>query len=115
MSRAVGNLSVMPEHVLVDGLAVDGLPCDSTPIVGGDAKSLLIAAASVVAKVVRDERMRALDAKYPEYGLARHKGYGTSYHMQALLEYGPCPEHRQSFRPVREATAIKARQNEAGE
>jgi len=106
MSRAVSNLPSPPEHVLVDGRPVDGLPCASTSVVGGDATSLLIAAASVVAKVVRDARMRELDRLYPCYGFARHKGYGTAEHVQALLEYGPCPIHRRSFRPVAEASAI---------
>ena len=109
MAQAVLNLPSRPDLVLVDGLAVAGLPCPSFAFVGGDARSLSIAAASVVAKVVRDNRMRELDRLYPQYGFAQHKGYGTAAHMQALLEYGPCPIHRRSFRPVREAEAIRAR------
>lgn len=112
MSKAVLALLHPPGHILVDGLAVPGLPCDSTPIVGGDGKSLSIAAASVVAKVHRDAIMVELDAQYPQYGFAKHKGYGTVAHMQALLEHGPSPVHRRSFRPVREATEIRQRQEQ---
>ena len=107
MARAVSTLPVAPDHVLVDGRPVEGLPCSSTAIVGGDGVSLLIAAASVVAKVTRDRRMVELDRLYPEYGLARHKGYGSRAHMQALFEHGPTPIHRRSFRPVREAAMIR--------
>jgi ribonuclease HII len=102
MRRAVEGLSVRAEHVLVDGLPVKGLPCPSTAIVKGDAKSLLIAAASVVAKVSRDHFMLELDAKYPQYGFASNKGYGTNVHMVALFKYGSCPEHRHTFRPVQD-------------
>jgi len=109
MARALSNLQSLPGHVLVDGLSVKGLPCPSTAIVRGDSKSLSIAAASVVAKVVRDSRMRELHSLYPEYGFARHKGYGSAAHMQALLEHGPSPVHRRSFRPVREAAEIHHR------
>jgi ribonuclease HII len=77
-------------------------------VVGGDAKSLSIAAASVVAKVLRDRRMTEMECAYPAYGFARHKGYGSREHIQALFEHGPCPEHRRSFRPVREAEAIRS-------
>jgi ribonuclease HII len=110
MSRAVGSLASLPDHILVDGLAVKGFPRPSTPVVAGDSKSLSIAAASVVAKVVRDDLMRKLDVVYPEYGFARHKGYGSKAHIQALFEYGPAPVHRRSFRPVREASEIRKRQ-----
>jgi ribonuclease HII len=109
MARAVASLPVPPAHLLVDGLPVPGLPCPSTPIVRGDAKSLLIAAASVVAKVVRDALMSSLDGQYPQYGFGRHKGYGTPEHVQALMEHGPCPAHRRTFRPVREAMELRAR------
>ena len=108
MARAVADLPALPEHVLVDGRAVSGLPCASTAIVGGDGRSLSIAAGSVVAKVVRDTLMESLDVRYPQYGFAKHKGYGSRAHVQALFEHGPCPEHRLSFRPVREAAAILA-------
>ncbi|MBM3265174.1 MAG: ribonuclease HII, partial [candidate division Zixibacteria bacterium] len=71
-----------------------------TAVVDGDAKSLSIAAASVIAKVTRDRIMEASDTLYPEYGFARHKGYGTPEHLNALNRYGPCPLHRRSFRPA---------------
>ena len=103
MRRAVEALPVKAEYVLVDGLPVKGLPCPSTAIVKGDAKSLLIAAASVVAKVSRDHYMLKLHAKYPQYGFAANKGYGTNVHMAALFKYGSCPDHRHTFRPVQDA------------
>jgi len=106
MRRAVEGVSPSPDHILVDGLPVPGLPVPSTAIIKGDGLSLSIAAASIIAKVTRDRMMKALDAVYPEYGFARHKGYGTQAHVQALLEYGPTPIHRMSFRPVREAAEI---------
>lgn len=108
MQRAVRSLPYLPEHILVDGRPVKGLPVASTAIVKGDRLSFSIAAASVIAKVTRDRMMVDLDARYPGYGFARHKGYGTAFHMQALLELGACPEHRRSFRPVREAIEIHA-------
>lgn len=108
MARALGNIVPLPAFALVDGLPVAGLPCASRAIVRGDSLSLLIAAASVVAKVVRDARMLELDALYPDYGFAAHKGYGTPAHLQALYEFGPCPEHRRSFAPVREAAANRS-------
>ncbi len=103
MRRAVEALPVRAEHVLVDGLPVKGLPCPSTAIVKGDALSLLIAAASVMAKVSRDHYMLKLHAKYPQYGFASNKGYGTNVHMAALFKCGSCPEHRHTFRPVQDA------------
>jgi ribonuclease HII len=109
MKRAAEALSPLPDHILVDGRPVPGLPSDSTSIVKGDSLSLSIAAASIIAKVTRDRMMKALDAVYPEYGFARHKGYGTQAHVQALLEHGPTPVHRTSFRPVREAADIRRR------
>lgn len=106
MMRALAALAPPPEHALVDGLPVADLPCASTAIVGGDGTSLSIAAASVVAKVARDREMLELDRLYPAYEFARHKGYGCRTHIQRLFEQGPCPAHRRSFRPVREAAAI---------
>lgn len=103
MRRAVEALPVKAEQVLVDGLPVKGLPCPSTAIVKGDAKSLLIAAASVMAKVSRDHYMLKLHAKYPQYGFDANKGYGTNVHMAALFKCGSCPEHRHTFRPVQDA------------
>lgn len=109
MREAVVAIHPLPDHVLVDGLPVKGFPCPSTAITGGDGRSLSIAAASVIAKVTRDRMMEAYDRDYPQYGFARHKGYGTRAHMQALFEYGPCPLHRRSFRPVRDAILIHER------
>ena len=109
MRRAVEALREPPDMILVDGHPVPGLPVRSRSIVKGDALSFSIAAASVVAKVTRDAMMRELDAQYPGYGLSRHKGYGTAQHIQALLELGPTPAHRRSFRPVREAIEIRER------
>lgn len=106
MSRAVAALPLTAGHLLVDGRPLNGLPCPSTAIVKGDRQSLLIAAASVLAKVSRDRRMREIDRQYPAYGFARHKGYGTAQHMQALLRFGPCPEHRREFRPVADACRV---------
>ncbi|MBO4884365.1 MAG: ribonuclease HII [Clostridia bacterium] len=84
-------------HFLIDAVTGLRLPGEATSIVHGDALSYMIAAASIVAKVTRDRYMIELDAKYPEYGFARNKGYGTAEHIAALKKYGPCPEHRRSF------------------
>ena len=101
MRRSLLNLGdPLPAHALVDGLPVKGLPVPSTPIVKGDAKSLLIAAASIAAKVTRDHLMCEYDIKFPGYGFAKHKGYGTKAHMEALKRLGPCPIHRMTFAPV---------------
>ncbi|HMO50385.1 MAG TPA: ribonuclease HII [Kiritimatiellia bacterium] len=102
MARAVEALPAPPDFVLVDGLPVKGLPAPHNAIVGGDGKSLLIAAASIIAKVTRDDRMLELDRRYPEYGFSRHKGYGTREHLEGLRRLGPCPAHRRSFAPVRQ-------------
>jgi ribonuclease HII len=100
MARAVAGLLPVPAAALVDGLPVRGLPVPHEALVGGDGRSLLIAAASVVAKVTRDRMMDELDVRYPVYGFARHRGYGTKAHLEALAAHGPCPEHRRSFAPV---------------
>ena len=84
-------------HFLVDAVTGLALPGESTSIIHGDAISYMIGAASIIAKVTRDRYMIELDAKYPEYGFARNKGYGTAEHVAALKKYGPCPEHRRSF------------------
>lgn len=102
MRRAVRRLHQVPDHVLIDGLPVRPFPTSHTAIVEGDAKSLSIAAASVIAKVTRDRLMSELDRRYPVYGFARHKGYATSDHLAMLASHGPCPVHRFSFRPVAE-------------
>ena len=100
MARALSQLDPLPGLALVDGLPVKGLPVPHRAIVGGDAASLSIAAASVMAKVVRDRLMVELAAQYPGYGFERHKGYGTQAHLDALRRLGPCPAHRISFAPV---------------
>ena len=101
MCRAVDGLAVQPSRVLVDGNRVPGLPMAAEAIVGGDDTVQQIAAASIVAKVVRDRLMQRLDHRHPGYQFSAHKGYGTAVHMQALRTHGPCPVHRQSFAPVR--------------
>jgi ribonuclease HII len=85
----------------VDGFAIPGLELPQTPIVGGDAKSASIAAASILAKETRDELMELCHFLYPQYGFDRHKGYGTADHIRALRLYGPCPLHRADFGPVK--------------
>jgi ribonuclease HII len=100
MRRAVTGLAAPPDHVLVDAFTIPAIACPQTPIIGGDARDGSIAAASIVAKVYRDARMRELDERYPGYGFARHKGYSTRDHFAALARLGPCPEHRRSFTPV---------------
>ena len=114
MARALAAISPAPDFALVDGLPVPGLPCPSLSVVHGDGRSLSIAAASIIAKVTRDRMMMELHQRYPEYGFARHKGYGTKVHLQALLELGPCPEHRRSFRPVQEALRLHRSGSSAG-
>jgi ribonuclease HII len=101
MRRAVTRLRVTPSLVLVDGHeAVPGLSLPQQALVGGDARMLSIAAASILAKVVRDRIMERLDGVWPGYGFARHKGYGTPEHLEALARLGPCALHRYSFTPV---------------
>ena len=95
--------------ILVDGLAVPTLPFPSRNVVKGDAKSLFIAAASILAKTSRDAYCRKMETKYPGYGFAVHKGYPTAAHLEALNRLGPCPEHRQSFGPVAEAIFFRPR------
>lgn len=101
MQRAVTALKVAPQHVLIDGNVCPPLEYNATAIVRGDKKVAQISAASVLAKVVRDHTMRELDQRYPAYGFAKHKGYATRAHLDALSAYGPCPCHRRSFSPVR--------------
>jgi ribonuclease HII len=103
MSRAIAGLSCRPDHVLVDGnMLPPDLPCAAEAIVDGDALSVSIAAASIIAKVTRDRLMQRLGNAYPAYGFERHMGYSTPEHFAALRQHGPCPHHRQSFAPVRE-------------
>jgi ribonuclease HII len=103
MNLALAQLNPLPRHVLVDGLRVKTLKFPQTPIVSGDALSLSIAAASILAKVTRDRLMVEYESKYPGYGFSGHKGYGTARHLAALKERGPCAIHRRSFAPVRTA------------
>jgi ribonuclease HII len=103
MRRAVGNLAVDPEQLLVDARWIPDVAVPQQAIVGGDRRSYSIAAASIVAKVARDRMMCDFDRVYPEYGFARHMGYGTRFHLDALARFGPSPIHRQSFVPVRQA------------
>lgn len=97
MCEAIGTLTVMPQILLNDAVRIPQVLIPQIPIVHGDARSLSIAAASVIAKVTRDRLMMEYDAVYPEYGFAKHKGYGTAEHYAALKKYGPCPIHRKSF------------------
>lgn len=104
MRRAVAGLSLVPDEIQVDGNCLpQPLPCTARAVVGGDATVACISAASILAKTHRDAMLVALDARYPGYGFARHKGYGTREHLAALAELGPTPEHRRSFAPVRRA------------
>ncbi|MDP1699461.1 MAG: ribonuclease HII [Aestuariivirga sp.] len=100
MAEAVHDLSAAPHYALVDGNRAPKLSCPVQTIVSGDARSLSIAAASIIAKVTRDRIMVALHEEFPGYGFARHKGYGTAFHHAALLELGPCIHHRRSFAPI---------------
>lgn len=93
------------QHLLIDARKLDGVACPQSAIIRGDASSLSIAAASILAKVHRDRLMVDAAERYPAYGFERHKGYGTADHKQALLEHGPCPLHRRSFSPIRELLA----------
>lgn len=101
--KQIQNSNPFTMNVLVDGLAVSTLP-HAQNIVKGDAKSLLIAAASILAKTARDSYCMDMEAKYPGYGFAKHKGYPTAAHFAVLRELGPCPEHRRSFGPVSQLT-----------
>ena len=103
MRRAVEALATFPDRVLVDGNRAPALDCEVRCIVAGDACVPEISAASILAKVERDRRMRVLDRRWPEYGFASHKGYPTRAHRAALARHGPCPVHRRSFAPVRRA------------
>ncbi len=100
MGRAVRKLAVAPHLVLVDGLQTPPLPCEARAVVKGDGTSASIAAASIVAKVLRDRVMVAWDRRFPDYGFAAHKGYGAPVHRAALTRLGPCPLHRRSYQPV---------------
>lgn len=103
MRRAVGELTIKPQHALIDGNKVPpGLSCSAEALVKGDARETCIMAASILAKVARDAYMLELHQRFPHYEFAQHKGYPTAAHFEALKLHGPCPEHRRSFAPVRE-------------
>lgn len=97
MRQAVNKLSVKPDIFLNDAVTIPGIEGKQVPIIKGDAKSLTIASASILAKVTRDRIMVEYDSMYPEYEFAKHKGYGTKAHIEAIKEYGPCPIHRKTF------------------
>lgn len=100
MYQAIEKSKIKPEHVLIDAMKLEKLEIPSTSIIKGDAKSISIAAASVIAKVTRDRMMIELDEKYPMYGFKKHKGYPTKLHVEAIAKYGIIDEHRKTFRPV---------------
>lgn len=104
MREALRAVAHMADRARIDGNHLPrDLPCPAEAWVGGDARCRAIMAASILAKVARDARMRELHARYPQYGFDRHKGYASPDHLQALRSHGPCPQHRRSFAPVREA------------
>jgi len=100
MKRAILNLSTKPEKVLIDGIHKPDLDIDTQTIIGGDSLVEEISAASIIAKVYRDNLMIEIDKKYPEYGFSQHKGYGTKVHKEAILNHGPTPIHRLTFKGV---------------
>jgi len=102
MALALADLGLQPDYLLIDALRLPAIRLPQYALPKGDAKCLCIAAASIVAKVARDQLMVAEEARYPGYGFAAHKGYGTAQHRAALAQLGPCPIHRLSFAPLRE-------------
>ena len=106
MRLAIAELAETPAVLLNDAVTIPGVSIPQVPIIKGDAKSVSIAAASILAKVTRDRMMRQYDEIYPEYGFAGHKGYGTAAHIAAIREYGPCPIHRTTF--IKSFTGEKA-------
>ncbi len=107
MSRAVANLSITPDFVFIDGNRIPPLSVPSQAVVKGDALVAEISAASIIAKVARDEQMKVLDAQYPDFGFAKHKGYPTKLHFEMLAKHGVTEHHRRSFRPVRQALGLE--------
>ena len=106
MNKAVNGLDVTPDYVLIDGNRIKGMDVAHETVVKGDAKSVSIAAASILAKVSRDRVMYDAAKKYPQYGFDKHKGYGTKAHCEAILKYGPCKIHRRTF--LKKITGDKA-------
>ncbi|WP_299379726.1 ribonuclease HII [uncultured Kiloniella sp.] len=102
MQRAVANLGITPQAILVDGNKIPEFPCPAKAVIKGDSISLSIAAASIIAKVNRDHQMFELSIQYPGYGWEKNQGYGTAQHRAALLDLGVTPAHRRTFRPIRE-------------
>jgi ribonuclease HII len=105
MTRALAGLGQIPDHLLIDALFLPDLSIPQTSLIKGDQRSLSIAAASILAKTTRDALMREFDHEYPQYGFARHKGYGTRVHREAIKRIGPCLIHRMSFTPLKEKSA----------
>ncbi len=105
MYQSINNSSIKPEHVLIDAMKLENLEMPSTSIIKGDAKSISIAAASVIAKVTRDRMMIELDKKYPMYGFKSHKGYPTKKHIEAIEKYGLIEGYRKTFKPISEIVA----------
>lgn len=101
MTRAVEGLGDKPDHALIDGNKLPELDMDATAIIKGDSQVMAIAAASILAKVTRDREMLEMEEQYPGYGFAKHKGYGTKAHLEALQALGPCAIHRRSYAPVK--------------
>ncbi len=108
MLQAIGDLSRRPEHLLIDAFRIPACSLAQTPIIDGDALSLSIACASIIAKVARDRVMEDHDARFPGYAFGDNKGYGTPFHLAALDRLGPCDLHRRSFAPVREMVVAGA-------
>ena len=106
MGRAVAGLAVVPQHLLLDYVPAKEMPYPFETLVKGDARSYSIAAASIIAKVTRDRQMEQAETRYPGYAFARNKGYPTSQHRRQLARLGPCPLHRRSFAPVRQAALL---------
>jgi ribonuclease HII len=108
MKMAIENLGVTPDFLLIDAVKLTDSIIPQKNIIKGDRISASIAAASIIAKVYRDKLMQGLHEQYPLYGFDRHKGYGTKDHLEALAKYGPCPYHRKSFSPVKEACHVQS-------
>jgi len=102
MKKAVEGLEIKPDKIVIDGISRPNLDIPSTTIIKGDTKHKSIMAASIIAKVTRDEFMKKLDKKFPQYGFLKHKGYPTKFHFNALELYGPCEQHRASFKPLKD-------------
>jgi ribonuclease HII len=108
MERALAALHAQPQYLLCDAVRIRSFRGEQLPVIKGDAKCAVIAAASILAKVHRDNLLLELDALHPAYGFAEHKGYGTPQHLAALREHGPCPAHRRTWAPVREVLPLFA-------